>query len=113
MQVTDFSGFLITSTKGYLAISSSGYYHVRTKDSENWRDILKDRFSEFIKQGDRTNSLMVEAIGQKITVGVNGHILETVMDNSLTSGSIGFWLQTGLDSTAEARFRNFRLYSLE
>jgi hypothetical protein len=67
----------------------------------------------FTHQGDRVNSLMVEARGQKITVGVNGHILETVMDNNLASGSIGFWMQTGIDLTAEVRFRNFRLYSLE
>ena len=98
----------------YFFISRAGYYTLGFHFLADWKTIIDNRFSEFIKRGDATNSLMVEMVGQKITLGVNGHILDTVMDNKIAKGYFAIYV-TGerTDSYVEARFRNFRLYSLE
>jgi ClpX C4-type zinc finger protein len=98
----------------YFAISRSGYYSLKIYDHKEWKDILNYRYSEFIRRGDSTNSLMVEMVEQTITLGINEHILATLLDNSLADGYVGLLVCTGInDSFVEARFRDFRLYSIE
>lgn len=80
-----------------------------------WTILIDSRFSDLIRSGNNPNSLMIEMAGQKITLGVNGYILDTVMDNTIAEpGSIGLYVFTDKDySVKEVRFRDFRLYSLE
>ena len=52
-------------------------------------------------------------IGEKITLGINGHILETVSDSTLAYGHVGLYVGTGSnDSVSEVKFRDFQLFSL-
>lgn len=102
----------------YFRILRSGHYALQIYANEEWKVILNERFSDLIRTGDNTNSLMVEMVNKKITLGINGHILDTVMDNNLVYGYVGLLVGTGnndsfADSFAEARFRNFRLYAIE
>jgi hypothetical protein len=94
------------------AISRFGSYALHSYIDKEFQSILDYQFSEFIRRGDNTNSLMVEMVGQKITLGINGNILNTVADNRLTSGFIGLFVNSGDNkSFVEARFRDFRLYA--
>ena len=96
------------------SISPSGYYSLEIYTNKTWRSIISYRFSDLIRRGNSPNSLMVEMVGQKITLGVNGQILATAIDSTLKSGYFGLYVVTSKDdSVKEIRFRNFRLYSLE
>lgn len=58
------------------------------------------------------NSFAVEMVGQKMTVVANGHTLVSATDGRLSRGEVGV-IVSGLKEYSEARFRNFRLYSIE
>jgi hypothetical protein len=93
------------------AILPSGNYGLFIRVNEHWETILDYRPSEFIRRGDSSNSLLVEMAGQKITLGVNGHCLATLLDSRLPDGCVGLFAGTrSNDSFVEARFRDFRLY---
>ena len=57
---------------------------------------------------------MPEMAEQKMTLGINGHFLATLLDNRLADGYVGLLAGTETnDSFTEVRFRDFRLYSIE
>jgi hypothetical protein len=95
-------------------ISRTGSYALRIHCQGGHQDILSDRFSEVINRNERTNTLMVEMVGQKITLGINGHFVATVLDNYLPYGHVGLLVAANTsDIYAETRFQDFRLYSIE
>jgi hypothetical protein len=102
--------------KGYydFSVSQSGKYALwRVFDGEpNY--IIYNRFSELIRRGNSTNSVMIEMVGQKISLGINGHILDTAEDYSIMDGYFGLYVSAEkTDSILEVRFRNFLLYAIE
>ena len=97
----------------YLFSICFGSYALLLYSNHEYRFLLSYRSSEFISN-DSINSLKVEMIGQRIILGINGHILDAITDNSLPSpGYVGLFVSKEEDSLMRAKFCGFRLYSLE
>jgi hypothetical protein len=85
----------------------------------NWSGITDWIHSNVIKGDDGLNALMVCMRGKKIIVGVNGEELLSVYhyEKGLEKGSVGLCVSRPFkdteDTFPEARFRRFRLYSME
>ena len=92
-------------------ISYDGYYTLEVYIKDENKSLPYYYYSEFIKD-DGINSLIVEIAGQKITLGVNGQILQTIMDDNCILGGVGVCVGRTKNAVA-VRFRNFRVYSLE
>ena len=86
-------------------------YGDHTLVSMDWKEYKKEDGWRF------TNRFMIEAKGQTLMVGANKKILSKLDDNTWTGGYIGVYVVLDEEilegKYAEARFRNFRLYSLE
>ena len=61
--------------------------------------------------GDQTNRFRVEAVGEKITVYLNGDLLTSVEDSEIAEGRIGFLVSGGTrGSPNQVAYDNLRLY---
>jgi hypothetical protein len=58
------------------------------------------------------NAWMVEMIGDRVSVELNGHALGRIRDNRLKSGFVSV-LVSGDSKYSEAKFNNFLLYAIE
>lgn len=94
-------------------IRNDGNYFLDVVRNGEWIFIIDWQFSPFIKLDDEINSLMVEMIDDRINLGVNGQILSSTRDKKLSSGYVGLSLRNIENLYAEARFRDYRLYSIE
>jgi len=96
-------------------ITRSGYYALHIVDGKNHRKCLLDyRFSKFLDVEGGFNTLTIQMTKQSISLGVNGITLATVEDEEISPGYVGLFVSAGRDNRfAEARFRNFQLYSIE
>jgi hypothetical protein len=95
-------------------ICPSGFYCLRHQTGEAEKTIIERQKSELIKSGDNTNTLMFERVGERITLGINGHVVATEIVSGLQPGVVGFFVRGFKgDLYAGARFRDFRLYSIE
>jgi len=93
-----------------LGISADGYYII-----DAWVEgVQLDRSlgptpSPYIVTGaDAVNSLHVECIGDRLSLSVNGNLLEELTDASLTSGGVGLSVNALAEVFSEAAFDNFR-----
>jgi hypothetical protein len=95
-------------------VSRSGYYSLWAMGKDVEPSTMVDWcVSEWLQHDSHaTNSLMVQKVGQRITLGVNDHILTSVTDAKLATGKVGVFISPGSGTFVEARFRDFRLYAL-
>lgn len=93
-------------------VSTHGDYALAIVDNWDWRNLLTPRFSEFLRRGSAANTLTVKAIGSRFELGANGHFITAFEEDTLPDGRAGLLVGTQ-DYFAEARFRGFRLYSLD
>jgi hypothetical protein len=80
--------------QGYLVgISCDGSYRVRTWDGENFEELLGWQASEYILTGaNQTNRLGVMADGSKLSVYINGHLVDEVEDDTYSKGKFGTFI---------------------
>jgi len=95
------------------AISASGYYSLYAHIENLYSTIINYQYSELFNRHSKFNELMVEMIGSKIRIGINGQILSIKNDFRLSNGNIGLLVSANKnDFSAEARFRKFKLFSI-
>jgi curved DNA-binding protein CbpA len=107
------------SSSGFytFAISPQGFYTVQAFASDGppngkWTTIAGPQFSEAIRQSDLVNCMKVRITGRQVLLSVNGATLPTI-GHSFALGKTGIFVFSGLGrQRVEARFRNFRIYSL-
>lgn len=75
----------------FFVISSDGYYGIgKILDGEQL--LIGDESmppSEEINQGNATNSLRADCVGNKLSIHINGVLLAEYQDDSFTSGDVG------------------------
>jgi hypothetical protein len=64
------------------------------------------KYSSAIKTGANTNHIKVVAIGNKIELYVNDEFLETIQDDRVSSGTVGFIVSTSDKGGSHIRFDN-------
>ena len=83
--------YLDTNNFYFLVISSDGYYGIG-KFLEGEQILIGDESmppSEDINQGNATNSLRADCVGNTLSIHVNGVLLAEYEDDSFTSGDVG------------------------
>lgn len=64
--------------------------------------------------GERSNSLLIEKVGQNLTLGINGKIVARTEDQEFRPGSVGLFVCSFKnDLYAEARFRNLVIHEFD
>jgi serine/threonine protein kinase len=75
-------------------VSGDGFYQVSKRVDGEWQELIKWTPSEGIHQGNTCNFLIVGAVGDTFTLGVNETILAQVRDSSFAAGDIGLIAQS-------------------
>jgi hypothetical protein len=93
----------------FIVISSDGFYGIG-KVVDGRQELISSAYMEYnsaILQGDLTNHLQADCVGNQLVLRVNGQELAEAMDDTLTSGDVG--LVAGAFSTpgADILFDNF------
>jgi hypothetical protein len=93
---------------GFL-ISSDGYYGISKRQDGNYQVLSYDgmRFSELIKQGNATNHIQAECVGESLKLIVNGSLLAEVTDASYQSGDVGLLVGSYDQPGVDVIFDNF------
>jgi hypothetical protein len=93
----------------FLIISSDGYYGIgKVRDGIQQLIGMNDMPpSEDIIQGQYTNHLRADCIGEYLSLYVNGIHLVTVQDSELTSGDVGLIAGSFDDPGISVRFNKF------
>jgi hypothetical protein len=67
-------------------------------------------FSQSVNQGEATNHIRFDCIGNTLTLFANGTQLAQVSDDTLTSGEVGLYAGTSDPGNVEILFDNFVVY---
>ena len=93
----------------FFIVSSDGFYGI-AKVIEGDQVLLGAEnmdYSEFIQQGNATNKLRADCVGQNLTLYVNGEKLMDATDNSYASGDVGLIAGTFDETGTDIYFDNF------
>ncbi len=83
---------------------ASGEYRLRVRDGGSWRTLVDWTASSAIRRHPATNRLGVTAVGDTITLYINGQQVRAIQDNTLSRGWLGFalWQPNGNDNVSFA-----------
>jgi hypothetical protein len=98
----------------WFEISSDGYYSVDLMDHDEWTTLVDWAESDAIYQGlDATNHLQVVCDGDHYNFYVNDIYLTSVIDGTLSGGTIGLAVGAFDEPGVRMRFDNVRVYPLQ
>lgn len=91
------------------AISSDGYYGIAKFIAGEGAliDMQTMQYSQAIHQGEGTNHLSVECVGDSLSLSVNGEELVRVIDGDYRSGEVGLIASTYDEPGTDILFDNF------
>lgn len=73
-------------------VGDKGEVGIWRRDGDKWVDILPWAPSNAVSQGNTTNTLSVQAIGQQLTFSVNNQRVSSHTDGTLQEGSVGIFV---------------------
>ena len=90
-------------------MGDDGYFQIMMLDNEGNSTPLsgKWKFSDAINKGDAENHIKVMCVGDTLQLEVNGEVLSTVHDSTLTRGLVGLMASTYDEGGLDVRFDNF------
>lgn len=94
----------------FMIIGSDGFYGIGIVADGNAPELIDMEsmlFTERINQGNGTNVLQAECVGENLTLTVNGSILADVTDNRFSSGDVGLIAGTFDEPGTDILFDNF------
>ncbi len=103
-----------TSVSHYtFGVTNDGYYHLFKKINGKWAapDPLPRTYSPYLKPPPAKNRLGVLAEGKTISLFINGHLVQTISDDSIKSGIIAAYVGAGTGRTSVA-FTRMTVYTL-
>lgn len=92
-----------------LTISSDGFWGIYKVFNGEWELLGKEfeQFNEYINQGQATNKIRADCIGDKLALYVNGEYLFEVEDDSFSDGDVGLLAGTYDVPGTDIHFDNF------
>jgi uncharacterized protein DUF4388 len=75
-----------------LEVGDKGEVGIWRRESDHWVDVLPWQHSDVVKSDTGTNELTVRAIGNTLSLLVNGTQITTRTDDALTFGSVGLFV---------------------
>ncbi len=104
-------------TRSYytFAVTTDGKYYVQKKMDGQWADIdpVKATASSYIKKGKTRNTLAVLTQDSQISLYINGSLVKTVTDDSITEGQVGVFVGTSDNASAEVAFSRLTVLTAE
>jgi hypothetical protein len=91
-------------------IDTDGDYRLRKRTSDGWMGLVGWTHSDTLYRDGRWNVLLVERVGDNITLWANGHMLTSASDGQLKGNPYLGLAGSGNAPGAEVRFDDFRLY---
>lgn len=97
-----------------LTISSDGFFAVQLWQGEVWEELVKWTESPAIRKGEKAvNRLKVECRGAEMRFSVNGTLLITLQDSTLSGGTLGLIAGSFDVGGVAIRFDNLRVQALK
>ncbi len=93
-------------------ISADGYVLLSVYTPTDWEDLYGWAYCDAIRPAGQTNGLRVDVQGTTFSLYVNGQYITQVTDATLTSGSVGFIIETWDDPDGGAWFDNLEVWSI-
>jgi len=93
-------------------ISADGYYVFSVYTPSDWANLPEWQKTDKIRPAGQTNTLRVDARGNSFSLYINDQFVTTVQDGTLSSGSVGFIVETWTDPNGGAWFDNLEVWSL-
>ena len=94
-----------------LWISSDGYWAIVKFEDRNFEYLADWESHDAIRQGDATNHLRADCVGDELTLYANGTLLGSATDSSYGSGDVGLEAGTIDVPGTEIEFDNFVVYA--
>jgi hypothetical protein len=96
-------------------VSNQGAYSLLKEIDDKWsaQDPVPSAPSTFLKRGSSKNRLGVLAEGSRISLYINGNLVKTITDASLSSGHVGIFGYSGSNDSAQVSFSRFSVYTVE
>jgi uncharacterized protein DUF4388 len=87
-----------------LEAGDKGEVGIWRRDGDHWVDLLPWQHSDAVKTDTGTNELVVKAIGNTLSLSVNGAAVASRTDNALASGRVGLFVGGDGNQVAVSRF---------
>jgi hypothetical protein len=100
----------IEDTYYYFEISSDGFYAIGKFINNEFSEILPWGESEAINQGNATNLIHVECVGNTLRFAANGILLAEAQDDSIRDGYLGLVVGTFEIAGVDILFDNFKAF---
>ena len=100
----------------YLFVASNqGAYSLLKEIEDQWssKDPVPSEASAFLKRGSSKNRFGVLADGPRISLYINGNLVKTITDDTLSSGRVGIFGYSGPNDSAQISFSRFTVYTVE
>ncbi|MBW8012810.1 MAG: hypothetical protein FVQ83_16450 [Chloroflexi bacterium] len=94
-------------------ISSDGYFGIFKRINGGPIELIFAefmQFSEVINQGNERNHLTVECVGNRLSLFINGWLLQDVYDGDLQSGDVGLMAGSYGDPGTRIQFDDFEVF---
>jgi hypothetical protein len=86
-----------------LEVDDRGQVGIWRREEDHWVDLLPWTPSEAVRPGTEVNHLTVQAVGQRLTLLVNGAHVASVEDAALTDGAVGVFVGGDLNEVVLER----------
>jgi hypothetical protein len=93
-------------------ISADGYVLISVYTPSDWEDLYGWEASNAIRPAGQTNTIRVEARGTTFAMYVNDQYITQITDATLSSGSVGFIIETWNDANGGAWFDDLEVWTL-
>jgi hypothetical protein len=94
-------------------ISGDGYYTFTKLVDDELLEIIPWRESKAVHQGQRQNTLRVEAIGPDFSFYINDKLVDAAIDSDFSQGDIGLLVGTYEETGVEVAFDNLKVWAVE
>jgi hypothetical protein len=87
-----------------LEVGDKGEVGIWRRDGDHWVDLLPWQPSDAVKPGTTANELTVRAVGNNLSLSVNGTEVATRTDSTLANGQVGVFVGGDGNQVALSRF---------
>jgi hypothetical protein len=101
----------LQNDSGYVfSINADGQYQIQKIENGTVESLVEPTESEYIDQGtDETNEVMIESIGDEMTLFIDEHEVSTVNDSSFSTGRIALGAESLSGTSATVAFEDFEI----
>ena len=93
-----------------LVIDNLGYYKIQKYQNGEWASLIEWQQTDRVHSSNNINHITAVCDRNTLALYVNGHFLDSVVDNDPVSGGIGLIAESYSEMGVDAFFDNFYAY---